>query len=156
MRKLLAAVLVVVAITLSYLLLMREKSHSQLDAEQYISKSESEWAESLTNGDVSVPERIVADDFRGIETDGTAYDKAKAIAETREGPKDYASNHLTIVVVKFFGDSAVAQGEESWVRKTGTSKKGRYIWTDTWLKRKGKWQVVAAEDVMALEPSSIR
>jgi len=27
-------------------------------------------------------------------------------------------------------------------------KRGKFIWTDTWLKRNGNWQIVAAEDLM--------
>jgi hypothetical protein len=43
----------------------------------------------------------------------------------------------------------VAQGDESWVRRTG--QRGRFVWIDTWIKRNGKWQIVAAEDVIAPE-----
>jgi ketosteroid isomerase-like protein len=156
MKKLVAAAVVVVAIILTYFVFIHAKSQKQIDAELYITKSETEWAESLANGDVSVVERIVADDFRGIETDGTVYNKAKAMAETRDGPKDFVSNHLGLVVVRYFGDTAIAQGEERWERKTGSPLKGRYVWTDTWLKRNGKWQIVAAEDVLVPEPSSVR
>jgi hypothetical protein len=51
--------------------------------------------------------------------------------------------------VRFFGDSiAIAYGAESSVPKTkdGKETKGYLIWTDTWLKRAGKWQIVAAQD----------
>jgi hypothetical protein len=32
------------------------------------------------------------------------------------------------------------------VRNTA-AKRGSYVWTDTWVRRNGKWQVVAAEDL---------
>ena len=28
---------------------------------------------------------------------------------------------------------------------------GRFAWTDTWLRRNGRWQIVAAEDLIATE-----
>ena len=28
---------------------------------------------------------------------------------------------------------------------------GRFVWTDTWLRRNGKWQIVAVEDLIAPE-----
>lgn len=72
------------------------------------------------------------------------------ISETADGPKYFASNHLNEVKIRFYGDMAIAQGNESWERKTG--ERGRFVWTDTWLRRSGSWQIVAAEDLIAREP----
>ena len=83
--------------------------------------------------------------------EGNFYDKAKMIADTRTSPKDFISNKLNEVKVRFYGDTAVAQGSESWERRTGTPKRGRFVWTDTWIRRNGKWQIVAAEDLIASE-----
>ena len=47
------------------------------------------------------------------------------------------------------GDSiALAYGAESAVGKAKDGKEAKHclIWTDTWLKRAGKWQIVAAQD----------
>jgi len=75
------------------------------------------------------------------------YDKSTMISETKEGPKHFVSNHLEDVKIRFFGDNtAVAQGSESWVRRDG--KRGRFVWTDTWILRNGRWQIVAAEDLV--------
>jgi hypothetical protein len=75
------------------------------------------------------------------------------VADTRESPKEFISNHLNEVKVRFFGDTAVAQGSESWARRTGSLLRGRFVWTDTWTRRNGKWQIVAAEDLIAPEPA---
>ena len=123
----------------------------QKEAEKYIVESERQWAESVANGDASVVERILADDFVGVDPDGSLYEKAKMVSGTREAPKYYVSNHLNEVKVRFYGDTAVAQGNESWVQRTGTPKHGRFVWTDTWIKRNGKWQIVAAEDLSVSE-----
>ena len=32
-------------------------------------------------------------------------------------------------------------------------ERGRFVWTDTWLQRNGRWQIVAAEDLIATEKS---
>jgi hypothetical protein len=29
----------------------------------------------------------------------------------------------------------------------------RFVWTDTWIRRNGKWQIVAGEDLIAPEGS---
>lgn len=123
-------------------------------AEQYITEGERQWAASTTSGDVSTVERILADDFVGVDTDGSLYDKAKQMAQTRDSPKKYISNRLNAVRVRFFGDTGVAQGDESWERRSGTPRRGRFVWIDTWVLRNGKWQIVAAEDVIAPENPS--
>src|SRR5262249_14973272 len=115
----------------------RAQQSNTAEAERYIKESESQWAESVANGDASVVERILADDFLGVDPDGNLYDKAKMVAYTREAPKEFISNHLNDVKVRFFGDTAVAQGNESWVRRTVTPLNGRFVWTDTWLRRNG-------------------
>ena len=122
-------------------------SAGQKEAENYIRKSESEWAESVANGDATVIERILADDFVGVAPEGKLYDKSTMISETKDGPKHFVSNHLEDVKIRFFGDNtAVAQGSESWVRRNG--KRGRFVWTDTWILRNGRWQIVAAQDLV--------
>ena len=119
-------------------------SYSQSDAEQYIKSSEAAWAESVATNDASVVERILAEDCVWV-LDGRVVTKSQAIAEAKSGPGDFLSNHLDYAHVRFFGDTAVVQGSEIWTRKGG--RKGRFVWTDTWLRRDGKWQIVAAEDV---------
>lgn len=119
--------------------------------EQYILESEKQWAESVASGDTTAIERILADDFLGVDPKGNFYDKAKMISGTRDAPKYFASNRLGRVIVRFFGDTAVAQGEESWVRHQGEPRRGRFVWTDTWVRRNGVWQIVAAEDLIAPE-----
>jgi len=132
----------------------RAQQSDTAEAERYIKESEKQWAESVFSGDVSVIERILADDFLGVDPDGNLYEKAKMVAFTREAPKEFISNHLTEVKVRFFGDNtAVAQGDESWVRRTGTPLRARFVWTDTWILRDGKWQIVASEDLIAPEPA---
>ena len=139
---------------LSCLVLCQCAKHSdQKEDELYIRDSERQWAESVASGDASVVERILANDFIGVDTRGQLYDKAKMISDTRDGPKFFASNHLNQVKIRFYGDTAVAQGSESWERHTG--ERGRFVWTDTWLRRNGRWEIVAAEDLTVPEPGAV-
>ena len=133
------------------LLVSRAQESKNAEPERYIKESERLWAETSANGDTALVERILADDFVGVAPEGTFYDKAREIADTRESRKEFLSNHLNDVNVRFYGDAAVAQGSESWVKRDST--RGRYVWTDTWIKRSGHWQIVAAEDLPVPEPS---
>jgi hypothetical protein len=92
-------------------------SRGRASVERYIRDSEAQWAESVATGDTSAIQRILADDFMGVDTDGNLYDKAQAIAETKNAPKYFVSNHIGLIKIRFFGNTAVAQGSESWVRR---------------------------------------
>lgn len=91
----------------------------------------------------------MADDFVGVDPQGNFYDKATMIANTRQTPKYFASNAIGKVTVRFYGNTAVAQGEENWVRHKG--ERGRFVWTDTWVYRSGALQIVAAQDASVRE-----
>lgn len=119
-------------------------TYSQAEAERYIKSSESAWAESVATKDASVVKRILADDCVWV-LDGKILTKAQAVSDAQGGPGDFLSDHLDYAHVRFFGDTAVVQGSETWTRKG--DRKGRFVWTDTWLRRNGKWQIVASEDV---------
>jgi hypothetical protein len=90
---------------------------------------------------------VIADDYQGTAPNGERTDKASALADSPNWPaKDC---QLGLVKVRFFGESlAMVYGSESTVRtaKDGTAAKRCLVWTDTWLKRAGKWQIIAAQD----------
>jgi ketosteroid isomerase-like protein len=114
-------------------------------------ESERQWAESVATGDTSAIERILADDFIGIDPKGRLYAKQQIIDETRNAPKYFVSNQLNDVKVRFYGETAIAHGSETWEKHSG--ERGRFAWTDTWLQRNGRWQLVAAEDLIAPQQS---
>ena len=118
-------------------------------AKKYITESEKQWAEAVASGDSTVVQRILADDFIGVDTKGFQYNKEHEVHNTPEGPKYFKSNHLNNIKIRFYGNMAVAQGDEIWVRYSGQMLTGRFVWTDTWLFRNNKWQIVAAEDLIA-------
>lgn len=118
-------------------------------AEQYIKEGEKQWAESVASGDTSVIQRILADDFIGVDPDGNQYRKQKMVEDTRTAPTYFVSNRLNEVKVRFYGNTAVVQGDETWVRRSGDPITARFVWTDTWIFRNNQWQIVAAEDLIA-------
>ena len=117
-------------------------------AEQYIKESEKQWAESVASGDTNVIKRILADDFIGVDPDGNQYNKATMVKETATAPQYFLSNHLNDVKIRFYNNFAIAQGDETFVRKSDSSS-ARFVWTDTWIYRNDKWEILAAEDLVA-------
>jgi hypothetical protein len=123
--------------------------YDEKQAERYIIESERQWAESVASGNTAVIKRILADDLIGVDPKGRHYNKSEMVSDTQNAPKYFASNHLNDVKVRFYGDTAVAQGDEIWQRHT--VERGGFVWTDTWIRRNGRWQIVAAEDLIAPE-----
>ena len=126
--------------------LQAERKDERSADRAYIQQAESDWAETVASGDCKVLERILADDFVGVDVDGSHYTKADSVRQCSTHESNFAFNHLQGVEIRFYNDIAIAQGSEAWKLKTG--KSGRFVWTDTWQKRTGKWQIVAAEDLL--------
>ena len=140
---------ILLAIVASGFCAVEARQSSQADVENYIKMSESQWAEVDVTRDATVIERILADDFVGVAPDGSPYTKPDEVRSANGPERQYVSNHLVDIKVRFYGDTAVAQGSEAWEKRNGV--RGKYVWTDTWIRRNGKWQIVAAEDVQVLE-----
>ena len=113
---------------------------------KFMIAAEAKWANSACSPQPDL-KNVIADDFQGTSPSGRRYDKDEAITpDTRSLSRDC---QLGEVKVRFFGDSiAIAYGAESAVfkAKDGKETKRCLIWTDTWLKRAGKWQIVSAQD----------
>ena len=128
--------------------ILASATQTQSDSEHYILDCERAWTDAENTGDTSKVEQFIAADFVGVNADGSLYDRAKAIADTRTNSQDYTSNSLIDAKVRIYADAAVAQGSSGWERRNGSPRKGRLVWTDTWIRRNGAWQLVAAEDVI--------
>lgn len=126
-------------------------TQSTQEAENYIKLSEEQWAEASMKRDTATVERILADDFVGLDPRGSFFRKAEELASVSKNEGDYVFAKGGDVDVRFYGDTAVARGSESWKKRNG--EQGRYVWTDTWIRRSGKWQIVAAVDVKVPEPA---
>ena len=117
-------------------------------AEKFIKEMEAAWAEQSVSNDDKILRKILADDYIGVSSSSKVVRKADQVAEAvaaQKMPSDFISNKLDYVDVQFFSDElAVAQGRESWKLRNG--EQGQYIWVDTWLKRKGRWQIIASQD----------
>ena len=94
-------------------------------------------------------EDVIADDFQGTFTSGQRFGKAEAVTTDPVKAKLSRDCQIGEVRVRFFGDSAaIAYGAENRMRKDQEGKEAKrcQVWTDTWLKRDGRWQIVASQD----------
>ena len=139
------------AVLLWTLVVVVRGQQSTQDAENYIKLGEQQWAEASMKRDTATVERILADDFVGLDPLGSFFRKPEGLASVSKNVGDYVSAKGNNVDVRIYGDAAVARGSETWEKRNG--ERGRYVWTDTWILRNRKWQIVAAVDVKVPEPA---
>lgn len=114
---------------------------------QYLVDMERKWAEGVCV-DNGVVVGLLAEDFQGTSPNGARFSKADELKDEK-GARIAHDCGLDEAKVHFFGDSfAVVYGHEHAVGKDKSQPgvKVCQIWTDTWLKRSGTWQIIASQD----------
>jgi Domain of unknown function (DUF4440) len=111
-------------------------------------EAERKWAV-----DDCVPSKVVdeylADDFVGTSPAGPIYTKADMLKE-HSTPPPARDCKLLSAKVRYFGPNvAIIYGSETAIHQgpDGKEFKRTLIWTDTWMKRNGKWQIIAVQDM---------
>jgi hypothetical protein len=108
---------------------------------------ERKWAESVCV-DNGVVAGLLAEDFQGTAPSGARFTKADELRDEK-GTRTAHDCGIDEVSVHFFGDNlALVYGSEHAVGKDKSRPGAKVcqIWTDTWLKRNGTWQIVASQD----------
>ena len=109
-------------------------------------QAEADWADLEVRRHPSLLGRILADDFVGVSSSGATRAKAQQIANDAVEPGgSFTSSRIDYADYRHFGDTVVAQGQETLVHADGRPDL-RLIWTDVWVKRAGRWQIVATQD----------
>ena len=114
---------------------------------RYIIDMERKWAEGVcvNNGVVA---DLLADDFQGTSTTSVRFTKADELTDEKAARTAHDCG-LDEAKVRFFGDTiAIVYGSEHAVGKDKSQPNAKVcqVWTDTWLKRDGKWQIIASQD----------
>jgi hypothetical protein len=123
------------------------KARPDAETEARLRKLEREWLDAYDNNDVAAMTRIVADDFQITYPDGRTLNKKQTLAMLKpDAAKDPDEAQYTEdSVVRVYGKTAVITGTYVHKRREGEQEifsRSRY--TDTYVKRKGRWQVVSS------------
>ncbi len=114
--------------------------------EQELRRLEDDWLGSIRRGDKATFDRIVAEDFTGTDESAKVRSKSQE-RELIQAPPSSIKASMTNeeVQLRIYGDTAVAIGRIVVRIQPGgqadISFQSRF--TDTFLKRQGRWQVVA-------------
>jgi ketosteroid isomerase-like protein len=117
--------------------------------EQELIRLENEWMEAGFKQDtVSIEKlsRMMADEL--IQTfDGSNFTKAQIIELVKSRTEELLSFVMDEWNVRVYGDVAVVMARNTYkMRLEGKETTGQIRFTDTWIKRDGRWQCVAAHN----------
>ncbi len=113
--------------------------------EDQIKKLEQDWADATLKNGAAAVDQFEADDIVSTDPAGRVTDKAQD-KQDLSGDLKFDSMQLSDVTVHHFGTTAVATGTNTLKGSyKGQDISGKYRFTDTWVKRNGKWQVVASQ-----------
>jgi ketosteroid isomerase-like protein len=114
--------------------------------EQNLMQMERDWTQAGLKKDVASLDKIVADDWVAIGFDGKTVTKAEVIADLKSGASATQSVELGAMKVRVFGNTAVVTGSDT-EKSTykGKDSSGKYVWTDVFVMRQGRWQAAASQ-----------
>jgi hypothetical protein len=114
--------------------------------EDQIKKLEHDWAQATVKDGAPAVDQYEADGIISTDPSGRVTDKAQDKKDLSSGDLKFQSIKLSDLRVRVYGNTAVAAGTTT---LKGTYKEqdisGTYRFTDTWVKRNGKWQAVASQ-----------
>ncbi len=145
MRLIVASVLVLALFALGSSQIAQRSAQDGKEAQE-LRRLEDEWLSSYLRADKTIFDRIVADDFTGTDESAKVRNKAQE-RELIQAPPGSIKASLTNedVQLRIYGDTAVVTGRIVYKAQLGgpveISFQSRF--TDTFLKRLGRWQVVA-------------
>lgn len=107
---------------------------------------EQEWRQALVTNNVTEMDRLLADDYIGITSNGTVENKAQALAQRRAGTVRITRLDLSDMHVRIYGDTAVVTSVADLVGSNGDSDiSGQYRYTRVYSRRLGQWKIVSFE-----------
>lgn len=121
---------------------MKDESSKQNNVEQELKRLENEWLDSYLRGDKQRFDRIVADDFTRTDESGKFATKAEEKALVQAAPASVnASLTNENMLARVYENAAIVTGLIVSKVQGGLNFQSRF--TDTFVKRNGRWQVVA-------------
>ena len=113
--------------------------------EQELIKIEKDWGQAYLTKDIALLDRILADDWTTTNEEGNVTTKANELADLKSGAYVETSGVQDNVKVRLYGDAAVITGRSTVkAQYKGKDASGQFQWTDTFIRRDGRWLCVAS------------
>jgi uncharacterized protein (TIGR02246 family) len=135
--------------------------NAQQSAAAEVQKLERAWLDAYEKLDQKAMDQIVADDFLITFPNGAMQTKAQILASLKppaSTPQTSSKFHTEDVQARVYGDTVILTGRviSEWWRDGKIAGKEISRYTDTYVKRNGRWQVVASHLSNAASPGEKR
>ena len=132
-------------------------SENDVAERQALAKLEEDWAKALEAHDTAYFARVVAPDFHGTGDSAKAFGRAEVIKDAADTATQVRDLHDEDQQIRIYGSGTVAvvTGMSRWTVQKGM-RPGQYSgrYTETWVKREGRWQAVAGHYSVVPPPAS--
>jgi ketosteroid isomerase-like protein len=128
------------------------KAAGYVEAERAVTKLEQEWLAFQQANDSGKLNKMIADDFVIVDSDGSLGNRESMIAEYKEEAPRVVSVKMQVLVAHAVAPNAViASGLDDVATKSsdGGTKHRYERFIDTWILRDGRWQCVAEQITLA-------
>jgi ketosteroid isomerase-like protein len=146
MKRLLIVAMLVATSSFVFSQPTRSGANQKGNDEQAVRQLLDEISAALGHADTAALDRIYADDYTLVNESGVVTTKAPRLAAIKSGELKYESVAFDEVNIRLYGNTAVATYR---VTSKGQSKGqaigGQFRATSTYVKIKGRWQLVAAQ-----------
>jgi ketosteroid isomerase-like protein len=116
------------------------------DTEAVLMKIERDATAALTKKDLAAFGSAFSEDAVFTGPDGAVQTKAQLLADLKSGALVIESSQISDMKVRVFGEAAVVTYTTTDKGKSkGRDISGGYRWTDTLVRRGGRWQIVAGQ-----------
>jgi ketosteroid isomerase-like protein len=126
-----------------------EADNSPFTDEQTLRQIERERGEAIKNKDKAWFDRIYSDGFTAISSNGKSFNKTERIADNLSNTDTITTDELSDMKVRVNGETATVIGRLHLVGKDKNGSFDRnYIFTDTFVRRDGRWQVFSTQSTL--------
>ena len=120
-----------------------------------ISQLEKDWVAAIEKQDTATVERLLAEDFVGTSPTAHTFTKTQAVDDLKSARYVVEKMALDEVSVNVYGTTAVSfTSQEERSKYDGDDTSGHYHFTDVWVKKDGRWQVVASHGTRYDKPAA--
>jgi uncharacterized protein (TIGR02246 family) len=121
------------------------------DTAAKVKQLEHDWIDAEKAGDAEKISAILAEDWQAVNSEGTITTKEQLLTDIRSGAQKLDSYEMGVMDVKVFGGGiAVVQGSDTEKSSyKGKDTSGKYVWTDVFVDRNGKWVAVRSQNALA-------
>jgi hypothetical protein len=145
MKYAIVAVLLGVAVVAAAQTSKKDGAAAAEPAEQALKSVENEWVEALAKADTARLDSILAETYVDTDEQSHRSNKKGVLSALQSGDLKIESIKLSDMKVDVYGDAAVVTGNAAQKGSfKGLALPANVIFTDTFIKREGKWRAVAS------------